>query len=288
MQENKIYLGYLAVFASLTMWGVSFPLAKYAMQFIDIWTLLFYRFFMGMLVALPFLYFQYQSIKPEHRGMVVIWGLTLMPITLILQFLSLNYTSASIASLAIGLEFPFVIMWLYILYKKRPNRLAFYIMGLGIVGLALIVGRFEIDNIIGVLFILSGGMAFALGSVLSDTVAKYYDPIFTSAIAMVMGTIVVSVPWIAFGTADTVDIPLSVFGVVAFLGIFNSFLTIFFWAYGCRVITSTRATQMIMIEPLVGAVVSIIWLGEYWYWGTVVGGALIIASMTLDSRMAKL
>ena len=286
IKSTKPYLGYIAVFGSLTMWGLSFPLAKHALQFVDMWALLFYRLLFGALAALPFLYCRYQPIKRHHLSTVAVWALALIPVCLMLQFASLQYTSASIASLAIGFEFPFVIMWLYLLHKKRPNRLAFYIIALGAVGLALIVGEFKVDSTIGLLFILAGGVAFSLGSVLSDQVAQHYDPIFTSAIGMVIGAVVLFFPWLAFGTVPTVDIPLSVIGIALFLGVFNSFLNTFLWVYGCRVITSTRATQMIMVEPLVGAVVSILWLGEYWYWGTVVGAVMVMGSMAMDSRLA--
>lgn len=286
MTPSRVYLGYMAVFTSLAMWGVSFPVGKYALQFMDVWSLLFYRIFLGTLIALPFVVRRYQPIKPEHRGALIVWGLTLIPICLTFQFTALMFTSASIASLAIALEFPFVLMWLFLLYKKRPNRLAFYITTLGLIGLALIIGEIKMDSIIGVLLIFGGGISFALGSVLSDKVAKHYDPVYTTAIAMLMGTAVMFIPWLVFGTTATVDIPLVAFGALIFLGVFNSFLATFLWTFGCRVITSTRAAQMIMVEPLVGAGVSIIWLNEYWYWGTVVGGAMVIGSIMMDSRMA--
>lgn len=276
-------LGTLAIMASLVSWGISFPLAKYVMQTVDIWTLLFWRLLLGFIVASPFLVLKYQPIKKHHMGTVFVWGMALIPVCLFLQFQSLLYTSSSIASLAIGVEFPFVVFWLYALYKKRPTRADLWITLLAFFGLALIVGDIELGSLLGVLFVLGGGISFALGSVLSDKVASEYNPIFTTTIAMGFGVFFFAVPWILWGTTSASDIALQTYGAIAFMGIVNSFLTIFLWTYGVKRIGATRAAQYVVIEPLVGAMTGIIWLGEYWYWGTIIGAIMVTISIVLDS-----
>jgi drug/metabolite transporter (DMT)-like permease len=84
------------------------------------------------------------------------------------------------------------------------------------------------------------------------------------------------VPWL--------DLTVVGWGSVLVLGLGCSAATYALWNWAVGCVPASRAGVFLNLEPLVGALLGVLVLGEAWGPGTVVGGALIIGAAVVVSR----
>lgn len=283
--SNRV-LGPVAVLVALVAWAGSFSVGKIVLAHTDVFTLTLVRMTIAGVITLPLLVKYYQPIARADWVPIITFAMMSMPITLLLQFHGLQYTSASIAVLAVGLEVPFVMLWVYVLFNEKPKFISIIIAIIAMVGLILVVGDPQWGKIIGVLMVLGAGMAFALGTVLSRDLFQRYNSTYITALTFALA-VGASVPlWVVFSPTtlhDVMALPTETWVGMIYLGLLCTLFAQSLWNWGVARISSTRAAQYIALEPLLGAIIAIVWLDEYWYWGTVVGGAFIVGSMLMNT-----
>lgn len=280
--NNRVF-GPLAVLLALAAWAASFSVGKIIMVHTDVWTLSTVRFIVASVGTLPFLVKYYQPITKRDWVILFAFAMLSLPATILLQFHGLLYTSASVASLAIGAEAPFVMLWLYFLFGEKPRIISVMIAVIVIVGLALVVGEPEWGEVIGVVLVVLAGGTFSLGTVISKDLFRRYNSTYLTAMIFLMASVVSSVLWVLFSEADITILPSEAWWGMVYLGIISTLIAQWFWNWGVSHISAVRASQYIALEPFLGALIAIWWLDEYWYWGTVIGGILIVGSMLMNS-----
>ena len=279
---NRV-MGPLAVLIALTAWAASFSVGKILYNHIDPITLTFIRIVVAGIVSLPILIVRYKPIDRSDRWSLFVFAILALPVCLLFQFYGLTYTSASVASLAIGLEAPFVMLWMYILYREKTQWINIIIAVKALIGLALVVGEPEWGNIIGVLLILAADAAFALATVISKRLFKKYDSLYISSWMFLIASIVMWPIWMVYSPITLSSIPMETWYGLLYLGVIATLFAQSMWNWGVSKISAVRAAQFVCTEPLLGAIIAIIWLGDYWYWGTVVGAFLIVSSMVINA-----
>ena len=273
----------IAILVALTAWAASFSVGKVLLGYIDVLTLSFLRVFVACLLTLPYLIKHYKPIAKGDWLMVIAFAILAMPATLLLQFYGLEYTSASIASLAIGLEAPLTMLWLYILFRQKPVPMNILITVMAIIGLILVVGEPEWGNIIGVALILLAGAAFALGVIISKDLFDKYGAVYISVWMFAIASVVSGVIWGIFSPVNIMEIPLMGWYGILYLGVVATLFAQTVWNWGVARVSAVRASQFVAWEPLLGAIMAVYWLDDYWYWGTVVGGLLISGSIVINA-----
>ena len=168
----------------------------------------------------------------------------------------------------------------------RPLALA---LGFTAVGLALFMGApprgvAVADALWGAGLALLAGTAFAVISLLgARPVADYHDAT-GSALAFLLGGLVVL--GVATGAGQSVwfaPAPSSVALVVA-LGLIPSAIAYLAYLRGLRTQSSTTGVMVALLEPLTGAALAFVVLGERLSAGGLVGAALLLAAVVLSSR----
>ena len=273
----------IAILVALTAWAASFSVGKVLLQHIDVLTLSFLRIFVACLLTLPYLIKHYKPIAKQDWGKLVLFAVLAMPATFLLQFYGLQHTSASIASLAIGLEAPMTMLWLYILFRHKPVPMNILITVMAVVGLALVVGKPEWGNIIGVLLVLAAGAAFALGVIISKDLFNSYGAVYISVWMFAIASVVSGVIWALFSPIKIMEITTIGWYGILYLGVVATLFAQTVWNWGVARVSAVRASQFVAWEPLLGAIMAVYWLDDYWYWGTVVGGLLISGSIVINA-----
>lgn len=280
--SNRVF-GPLAVVFALAAWGASFSVGKIILEHADVWALTLVRLFVAFLGSIPFLIKYHQPIKRKDWLPLFTFAMLSLPITLLLQFHGLLYTSASVAALAIGIEVPFVMMWLFILFGEKPKIISIIIAIMALVGLVFVVGEPEWGKAIGVALVLTAGAAFSLGTVISKDLFRRYNSAYISGLTFLLATVVMIPIWAVVSDTDLTALPNTAWMGMIYLGLVATLFAQTLWNWGVAHISAVRAAQYIALEPFLGAVIAIWWLDEYWYWGTLVGGALIVGSMLINS-----
>jgi DME family drug/metabolite transporter len=127
-------------------------------------------------------------------------------------------------------------------------------------------------------FGLAGGVAYALYTVLGKRVRARYSVSTTILYAYGVGTLVLAVatpPWAAF-----VQHPEAT-GIILLMGLGPTLLAALLFYAGLHHIDASAASMLATIEPVVAALLGLVWLGEGLPVATGGGTALIIAAAIL-------
>jgi drug/metabolite transporter (DMT)-like permease len=80
--------------------------------------------------------------------------------------------------------------------------------------------------------------------------------------------------------------PSSWLGVL-YLAVGGTTLAYVGWIAALRHVDAASAAPTLFLQPLVGTVLAVLFLGERLTWATVIGGALIIAGIAIVSRVGR-
>ena len=280
--SNRVF-GPLAIITALVAWAAAFSVGKIILVHADVLTLTTVRLFVAFLFSIPLLIKYHQPIAKRDWLPLLAFAMLSLPITLLLQFHGLLYTSASVAALAIGLEVPFVMVWLFLLFGEKPKIISIIIAITAMIGLVFIIGNPQWGKLLGVGLVLLACMSFSLAIVISKDLFKRYNSAYISALTFLLATLVMIPIWTLFSHTDITSLPNETWIGMIYLGLVATLFAQTFWNWGVARISAVRAAQYIALEPFLGAVIAIWWLNEHWYWGTVIGGILIIGSMFMNS-----
>lgn len=107
-------------------------------------------------------------------------------------------------------------------------------------------------------------------------------------VSFLFGTLTLAPVALLWEGVPRLDLTLLGWASVLVLGLGCSAATYALWNWGVARVPASRAGVFLNLEPLVGALLGVLVLGEAWGPGTVVGGTLIIGAALLVSRRSSL
>ncbi len=267
------------------IWGATFVAAKYALQTLNPVSLAAIRFLISSILFLPIIYRERKkgnSIEKKDRKTVVVLGLLGVTFFYLFQFLGLEYTTATNVSLLIAL-IPLFTSGLSVKLleeKFEPKRIAGIMASLIGAGIVITNGKLNIstriNDLIGAGFIMTNIICWSFYTVIGKKILKKYPSRVVTAHSVVWGTVfLIPITLIWGNAAEVVEMNLSSWGSVLYLGVFGSFLAYLLWYDGLKWITASSASSFIYLQPLVTIVVAHFWLGEPITLYVIAGGLLI-------------
>jgi len=151
--------GYLL--AACAIWGLTFPLMKIALQYVDPYLFLFYRFGVATAALLPF------AVQRVRRDMVmpgVITGIFLF-LGYFFQIVGLRYTLSTNSGLITSLYVVFGPLFSYVLFREKVRGAEYVALGVAFTGVALLSlpgGDVRVGDLITLLCAVSYGVQVAL------------------------------------------------------------------------------------------------------------------------------
>ena len=140
---------YLLIAAFL--WGTSFIAGKIAYDMLDPSLVVAIRYILASIILLPmtfsFMKNKEKSFTKKDFILLVILGILTYPLTSMLQFIGLSFTSASSATTIIGIEPVMITIVGFIFFKEKASPIVFLLGIIAFFGVALTVGVSALENV---------------------------------------------------------------------------------------------------------------------------------------------
>jgi drug/metabolite transporter (DMT)-like permease len=271
--------------------GASYLGSAYALRGYSATAVVFWRTLLGMIVFIPFLIRalkrRYSKGQWTRMAAVALFGYAA---PLILGTIGQDWSSATNASLLVGIE-PVSITLLSALFlgeRLMPLRAA-AIAG-GIAGASLIVlqgipfwSASIQPQVRGDLLLILHGFCWSLYSVIGKPVLKDVDAMSFTAITTALGL----VPIAAAAYPSVVGAPIipsyPAFLGVVFLGLGGTFLGTLSWNKALELVPASQLANFIFLQPLIGVLLGVFIENDRFTAWSALGGGLILAGVYLTS-----
>ncbi len=281
--------GFACLILASSIWGGMYVVSKYALAFIPPMTLLFFRLLIGgaalvgamVAVGAPWVR------RTDLPGMALL-GLVGFGISLGSQFLGTRMSSAAHGAVITAITPACIVVLAAGILKERVSWRTALGVGLATVGVLLVVDApadpsFTARVLWGDLLLALAGITWALYTVLSRRAADRYPAITITTYATLFGILIVlpAVPLELAGYAWPA-LPALVGWAVLYLGVVSTALAFYLWNTGFTLVSSAAGSLCFFAQPIVGATLGWLLLGEvlgvrFWSGALLVIGGGILA-----------
>ena len=280
-------LAYAALGSAGALWGASFLFGKIALEEMGPASLVFYRFVLAAAVMLPFV--SWRAITwTRVEVMLAVGGAVLAgPFVFLLQFEGLDRTTASSAALLVATAPPMLALGGAWLDRERPGRLAWIAVAISAVGVVLLVGAPGPGRtLLGDSLVFASMVAAVVWTLLARRLSRRIGPLATTAVQFALGAVIL-LPFVLIldGTPPLRFSP-GVWAALLALGLACTAITFFLWNWGLMRVEAARAGVLGNMEPLVGTLLGVTFLGDQLGPLALVGGGFLLIAAILATRSA--
>lgn len=273
------------------LWGTSFIAGKFAYETLDPALVVLFRLIIAGVILFPITlrFIKKNSKSDVDWKKIALLGFLTYPATFLLQFIGLQYTSASSTATMIGIE-PLMVILIGQLFFKEKASLAIWLLGtIAFIGVFLLVGLSDSEEIslIGCLLVLASTIVVALWLRLSKSVLGNLTPKVYTALSLQLGTLI-GLPFMLLLVKDW-NINFSYSSIIAllYLGIGCSLFANWAWNKGLSETETNKSGIFLALEPVFGVLFSIILLNDSLSFTSWVGVALVILSAAVCLVLPK-
>ena len=270
------------------LWGVSFLFGKWALEELGPAHVTLLRFSLASAALLP--YALLKGVLPGRGDLplFLLVGFLTVPATFLVQFWGLSLTGATVAALIVGCGPPIVALFASLFLGERLGKTGWSAVGASTLGVALAVAQPGVSNDwLGDALVLLSLLAVVGWVLLGKRLGDGYPAVPATAWILTFGTLTLVPEALLWEGVPRLDLTLLGWASVLVLGLGCSSVTYALWNWGVARVPASRAGVFLNLEPLVGALLGVLVLGEAWGPGTVVGGALIIGAALVVSRRSS-
>jgi drug/metabolite transporter (DMT)-like permease len=280
------------------LWAASYVAAKFALRETSVTIMLALRMCIAALALLPLLIIRRKELRLTRGelGQLALLSLVGFVINKLLEFGGLALTTASDVALLIISESLFTAALSWIVLRERFRMLTIVALLFGFVGVYLIVERGFIPNIpagggalrvFGDLLVVLALLIEAFYTVRGKTLLVKHSPLVITA-ASIVGSVIFWAPVAGWEVFVKGWHPISIIGwiSIAWLAIMATALAYLAWFKGLSKIDGSAAAATLFIQPLLGTLLAITLLQDQLTPMTILGGILIVVSVSFISRQA--
>jgi drug/metabolite transporter (DMT)-like permease len=270
------------------LWGVSFLFGKWALEEMGPAHVTLLRFSLASAALLP--YALLKGVWPGRRDLplFLLVGFLTVPATFLVQFWGLSLTGATVAALIVGCGPPIVAFFASLFLGERLGKTGWSAIGASTLGVALAVARPGVSNHwLGDALVLLSLLAVVGWVLLGKRLGDGYPAVPATAWILTFGTVTLAPMALLWEGVPRLDLTLLGWASVLVLGLGCSAATYALWNWGVARVPASRAGIFLNLEPLVGALLGILVLGEAWGPATIVGGALIVGAALVVSHRSS-
>jgi drug/metabolite transporter (DMT)-like permease len=271
-----------------SLWGAAFLFGKLAFTELPVSHVALYRFTIATLVLMP--YAIVRRVWPRKKDMpqFLLTGFLIVPMTFLLQYTGLALTSASSASLIIGTFPPLLALAAMWFGGERLSLRGWLAIGVSTLGVLMLVGLPNANhNWLGDALVFLSMIVVVAWVLLSKPLIKRYTALVATAYLIFFGTLMLIPISLVWDGMPQLKMSSSVVASILVLGLACSALTYALWNWGISYVSTARAGIYTNLEPVVGVLMSVLFLHESLRAGTILGGLLIISGAIVISRQEK-
>lgn len=260
------------------VWGAAFLFGKLAFRELPVSHVALYRFAIATLVLLPFAVARRRFPRRRDLPHFLLTGFLMVPVTFMLQYTGLAWTSATSASLIMGMMPPMLALAAAWFQGERLGARGWASIGVSTLGVALLVGLPGADhNWAGDALVFVSMIVVVAWVLLSKPLIKRYTALGATAYLMFFGTLTMLPVALAWDGPPRLEMSGSVLASVLALGLACSALTYALWNWGLSHLSASHAGIYTNLEPVVGVLLGVMFLRETLQPWAIVGGLLVIA-----------
>ena len=284
-------LGAVCLFVAAAIWGGMYVVSKYVLDYIPPMTLLAVRLVIGG-AALLLVMTASRTPRVGVRDLprMALLGLVGFGISLAAQFIGTRLSSASHGAVITSVTPAFILVFAATLLKERITWSKVAAVGIATAGVLLVVEqpegfRLEARAFWGDLLLLVAGITWALYTVLGRLAANRYPPVTVTTYATLTGILWVlpALPVELAGFAWK-PLPLAVWWGTLYLGVVSTALAFYLWNKGFTLMDAATGSLFFFAQPVVGAVLGWLLLGESLTARFLLGTAVVITGGVLATR----
>lgn len=281
------------IIVSAILWGATVPIMKLALADIPPFSLALLRMAFATILFYPFVAKQLKFDRVDFPR--IFWAaLTGVTLNLSLFFFGLKYSQAIIAAFLIAAMPIFALSASHVFLKEKITKNIVLASILSLAGVVIIIGKptqgFTIVQAVGSILLLGASLVSVVNEILAKKLLRKYkaDPI-TFATFFIGAVTLVPLALIELKTSANWYTTISIKSYLALLyGIFFSSIVAYaFWHRGLARLSAGKAAFFFYLDPVTGAVFSILLLNETINMPMVVGAVLITLGVFMAEAQRK-
>jgi drug/metabolite transporter (DMT)-like permease len=289
--QNRSMRGALYGILAASIWGSMYVVSDVVLQIIPPFTLLTLRVGLG-LIALLVIYARTTSLSMPTRPIIVrilLVGLVGFGVSLGAQFLGTDKSTAVNGALVTSASPAFIVLFAVLILREKLSALRLLAIVLASLGVLVILdpaqADFSSETFVGDMFLALAAVSWGLYSVLVKQVSTQFalDTLVVTIICFV-GGLIFSIPasLIELTSRPIGDVDAGIVVGVLYLGIVSTAVAMWLWNRAFVLVSATVASLFFFAQPLTGAVLAGIFLGQSMTAGLWVGGGLIVLGVLLS------
>lgn len=281
------------------LWAGTYTAGKIALRYLSPVELNAIRFSLAALMLSPVLIRGWRRLPHDRRSVLMLAVLTLLGFVLnkTFEYVGLSLSTASDVALLIATESIFTALLSWTILRERVTAAGVAALLVGLLGVYLIIERGFAPSlgggggaarIVGDLLVVFSLLIEALYSVRGKSALAAVPPLLFIA-TTITGGLAVWLPAGAIAVAHSgwPHVPLQGWLAVLYMAGFATVAGYYLWFRGLSVVDGSAAAPLLFIQPLLGATLAILLLHDVVTWATLLGGALIGASLLLVMSGAR-
>ena len=286
MGQTRRIGGAVPLVVAGVLWGCSFVLGKVALSELGPAHVALYRFLVASIVLAPIV--SRVPLRREHLPRMILVGILMVPVTFLLQFAGLQRTTASAAALIIGTLPALIAVGSRAFLAERLGARGWGAAALTSLGAAITVGSPTTGDLAGNLLVLASLVSVVGWIMLGKRLLAHYPPVAAASWPIVLGTsLLVPAAVLLEGPPPLAGIHGSTWLAIVGLGLGCTAASTLLWNVGLATMPAHRAGLFLSIEPLTGATLGVLLLGEPLSLSLAIGGTLILVATTAMSRSRR-
>lgn len=270
------------------IWGGMYVVSDVVLQVIPPFTLLSLRLLISTAVLGLFVW-RMHTPRPGTRQdtRAVLWaGFIGFGISLGAQFVGTDLSNAVTGALITSASPAFILIFAVLLLREKLTIVRIAAVALATVGVVVIINPTAADMqssaFLGNIALAIAAMTWGLYSVLVRRLSNRVDTLYFSFLAPI-GGLILTLPAAAIElqSRPVGEITPAVIAGVLYLGVISTALAMWMWNRAFALVDAGTASLFFFAQPLVGAVLAVIFLGQDITTGLWIGGALIGAGVLL-------
>jgi drug/metabolite transporter (DMT)-like permease len=282
--------GLISGLGAAAIWGGMYVVSKVVLNVIPPFSLVALRLALGIVTLASILLLRRRwTVTPRQFWRIFGVGTVGYGISLGFQFVGTRLSTAANGALVTSATPAFVVLFAAILLSERITFRSFLALLIATLGVVAVIdprtAQLSPSTFWGNLCLVAAALTWALYSVLIRMVTRSTDVLSTTLIALA-GGLPVCLPlagWEAL-TQTYGRIDLAIVGGILFLGIISTALAMFLWNNAFALLDAGLASLTFFAQPLVGVLLSALFLQERLSFLFILGGALIAVALLISSR----
>ncbi|HLF26377.1 MAG TPA: EamA family transporter [Anaerolineae bacterium] len=290
---NRRALGALFAFTAAAIWGGMYVVTDVVLEVVPPATLLVLRYALALTALLgAFWVARDRGIARRDWGEIVVIACVGFGVSLLAQFGGTALSTAAAGAVITSATPAFIILFAWPLLRELPSSRQLAGLALATIGVLVVsllgdqpASERSRDPVLGNLLLIVAAISWALYTVLARRATQRYTPLaVTLGVTLAGIPIVAPIAGIELQTQPIGDLTPGVIAGILYVGIGSTAIAFYLWNKSFELLDAATASLFFFAQPVVGTLLSSIFLRERLPAPFFAGSALVVLGVLLAIR----